>query len=127
MATKWLGNNILELDLSYWIIRDNDEGSIDLTGKIKFDLWCKKLDDSQPQVSVGLITMAMKHKCGVLIRNVAIKQQITEMEILDMVAHAIHQQRVDIKSIEPDAERITRILDKENRNKQLFDKISEKV
>jgi len=127
MATKWLGNNILEFDLSYWIIRDNDEGSVDYTGRINFDLWCKRLDDSKSQASVAAIAMALRKKCNLLLTNIATKHKLSPMEICDMVARVIHQQRVDIDSIESDDERITKVLDKETRNKRLFDKISEKV
>lgn len=127
MATKWLGNNILELDLSYWIIRDNEEGSIDLTGKIKFDFWCKRLDDNKPQICVSLMGLALKNKCNLLINNLSAKHQLSPMELCDMIARVMHQQRVDVNSIETDDERIAKVLDKENRNMRLFNKISEKV
>jgi hypothetical protein len=128
MATKWQGN-ILKFDLSYWIIRENkdiSEAGQNLCGALQFDLACKKLDDCQSQVGVASIAMAVKKKCGILLKNLSKRSELNEMEILDMISHSMFQHRVDINSIEPDYERISRIFEQEAKNKAMFDRFSEK-
>jgi hypothetical protein len=127
MANKWINEKILSFNLSYWIIRDEKDGGCSLCGSIRFELGCKKLVDGKPQCSVAFMATALKRKCGLLLRNLSKKHSLNEMEMLDIVSHSMHDCRVDVDSIESDTDMIQRMLDQEDANKRLFDKISEKV
>jgi hypothetical protein len=127
MASKWLNDNIFSFNLSYWIIRNEEGNGKDLCGTIKFDLGCRKLVDGKPQASVAYLATTLKRKCGLLLRNLAKKHHLNEMEILDILAHTMHDNRVDADTIESDCDMIQKMLNQEAENQRIFDKISEKV
>lgn len=127
MANKWINDNIFSFNLSYWIIVSEKDGGGDKIGQIQFDLGCRKLVDGKPQCSVAYVATALKRKCGLLLRNLAKKHKLNEMEMLDIISHSIHDNRVDADTIEADCDMIQKVLATEADNKRIFDKISEKV
>ena len=124
MATNWIENDKLMVDLDYWVIKEKENDSTELIGVIQFDIRCRKLKIGESQKSVKEIEKILLSKCKPLLEDLKRKHHLKIDELSDMIANVLRQHNVNVETIESDADRKNRLSNTKLRRKTFFDKIS---
>lgn len=127
MATTWQ-DNLIKFDLSYWIIRDiEDGGGEHLNGFLQFDVVCQPLEINDPSPEFNETVDVLRKRCARLLTTLCRKHGLSQIEILEIVGYAVLDNCVNINTIETDDERDKRVSEQEKKNKNFFDRYSEEL
>lgn len=122
-------DNLCKFDLTYWIIRDNEEDGVIASsdGLLQFDISCKQLEAGEQSKRFGDIVSIVETRCQRLLTRLSKKHGLTYAEILDVVAHSMEDNCVNVDTLETDDQREERMARQQHKNMTFLDKYSEKL